>query len=273
MPKRYTSGQFAKLCHTTKETLFHYDELGLLRPQHVGENGYRYYDSKQFLQFEMICFLKETGMPLREIGAFLRQKGQEDTIAVLKEKASALRRERERLVQQENFVQALLNIASESETIPFDQLVLRTLGKTSWELSDTFGELDTTEGISLASARFLEGYRAEARYPGLPTGFFFAREDFCACALGRGKIFAPVTSATLPSRQYTSPAGLFAILAHQGTWPKQVEALRSIPDLLRREGLTITGPVLVFDMGSYWFTDHFDNFIFHCHIPVSRAPS
>ncbi len=156
MPKRYTSGQFATLCHTTKETLRHYDELGLLKPQNVGENGYHYYDSKQFLQFEMICFLKETGMPLREIAAFLRQKRQADTIAVLKDKARALHKEQERLAQQESFVQALLDIAHECETTPLDRLVLRTLEQRNWELSDTFDGLDTTEGMSLACAHFQE---------------------------------------------------------------------------------------------------------------------
>ena len=30
----FTTGQFAKLCSTTKETLFHYDSLGLLE-QHA----------------------------------------------------------------------------------------------------------------------------------------------------------------------------------------------------------------------------------------------
>ncbi|MBU3832618.1 MAG: MerR family transcriptional regulator [Candidatus Desulfovibrio faecigallinarum] len=48
------------MCHSTKDTLRH-DELGLLKPQHAGKNGYRYYNAKQFLQFEMIRFLKEKG--------------------------------------------------------------------------------------------------------------------------------------------------------------------------------------------------------------------
>ena len=33
----FTSGQFAKLCSTTKETLFHYDSLGLLKPASSGK--------------------------------------------------------------------------------------------------------------------------------------------------------------------------------------------------------------------------------------------
>lgn len=35
----FTTGQFAKLCSTTKETLFHYDSLGLLEPARVGKTA------------------------------------------------------------------------------------------------------------------------------------------------------------------------------------------------------------------------------------------
>ena len=41
-------GQFAKLCHIHKKTLFYYDEIGLFKPQKVDENGYRYYSIYQF---------------------------------------------------------------------------------------------------------------------------------------------------------------------------------------------------------------------------------
>lgn len=31
--KYFTTGEFAKLCHVKKQTLFHYDEIGLLSPE------------------------------------------------------------------------------------------------------------------------------------------------------------------------------------------------------------------------------------------------
>ena len=39
-----TSGAFAELCGTTKETLRHYKDMGLLLPAHRGDNNYSYYD-------------------------------------------------------------------------------------------------------------------------------------------------------------------------------------------------------------------------------------
>ena len=63
----FTSGQFAKLCSTTKETLFHYDSLGLLKPARVRENGYRYYTASQFFDFDLIAVLRSAGCSLSEI--------------------------------------------------------------------------------------------------------------------------------------------------------------------------------------------------------------
>ncbi|MES9688512.1 MerR family DNA-binding transcriptional regulator, partial [Bacillus sp. JJ353] len=57
--KYFTTGEFAKLCHVKKQTLFHYDEIGLLSPEIKKENGYRYYSYNQFELFQVINLFKE----------------------------------------------------------------------------------------------------------------------------------------------------------------------------------------------------------------------
>ena len=61
-----TSGAFAAFCGTTKETLRHYKEIGLLTPAYRGENGYFYYDPEQFYDFYAISLFRMTGTPLEE---------------------------------------------------------------------------------------------------------------------------------------------------------------------------------------------------------------
>ena len=67
----FTTGQFAKLCGTTKETLFYYDELGILKPVKVAENGYRYYSASQFFDLDLITVLQEAGSSLSKIKSYL----------------------------------------------------------------------------------------------------------------------------------------------------------------------------------------------------------
>ena len=57
--KRLTTAQFAKLHEVNKRTLHYYDEIGLFRPLTKAENGYRYYDISQSIDFEYIRMLKE----------------------------------------------------------------------------------------------------------------------------------------------------------------------------------------------------------------------
>ena len=62
-----TIGDFSRLSRVTPRMLRHYDALGLLRPQQVGENGYRYYRQEQLSRLTQIQWLKGCGFSLMEI--------------------------------------------------------------------------------------------------------------------------------------------------------------------------------------------------------------
>ena len=61
-------GEMAKMNQTTVTTLRLYDSMGLLKPCYIDKNShYRYYDIKQNARFDMIQYMKELGMELKEI--------------------------------------------------------------------------------------------------------------------------------------------------------------------------------------------------------------
>jgi DNA-binding transcriptional MerR regulator/effector-binding domain-containing protein len=64
----FTVNEFAKLARTTRNTLHHYDAIGLLSPISRSENSnYRYYSIGQLADINMIRTLQALGMPLSEI--------------------------------------------------------------------------------------------------------------------------------------------------------------------------------------------------------------
>jgi DNA-binding transcriptional MerR regulator len=63
----YTVKQLSKLAGITPRTLHHYDEIGLLKPSRVGENGYRYYGEESVMRLQQILFYRELGFPLEDI--------------------------------------------------------------------------------------------------------------------------------------------------------------------------------------------------------------
>lgn len=86
---RYTVKQMAKMSGVSIRTLHYYDEIGLLRPSDIGDNGYRYYDRPQLLRLQQVLFHRALGLPLHEIGRVLDDPGFD--------MAAALRDHRQRL--------------------------------------------------------------------------------------------------------------------------------------------------------------------------------
>lgn len=67
----YSTGEFAQLCGVKKQTLFHYDSIGLLKPAVTDENGFRHYSYSQYQDYLIIACLKEAGMALKDIKEYL----------------------------------------------------------------------------------------------------------------------------------------------------------------------------------------------------------
>lgn len=66
-----TIGEFSRLCRVSPRMLRHYDALGLLCPEVVGENGYRYYHQEQLSRLLKIQKLQKYGFRLSEVGELL----------------------------------------------------------------------------------------------------------------------------------------------------------------------------------------------------------
>lgn len=71
----YTVSELAKLSGVSVRTLHHYDEIGLLKPASVGENGYRYYAEAELLRLQQILFHRELGFRLEDIRSVLDASG------------------------------------------------------------------------------------------------------------------------------------------------------------------------------------------------------
>ncbi len=94
----YTVKQLATLADVTPRTLHHYDAIGLLRPSHIGENGYRYYDDDAALRLQQILFYRELALRLDEIRALL-ERSDFDVAAALRQQRVALQQRAGRLTQ------------------------------------------------------------------------------------------------------------------------------------------------------------------------------
>lgn len=86
----FTIGQFAKLHEINKKTLMWYDEMGLLKPAVIKENGYRYYSYYQSSLLETILLLRELNVSIPEIQNFLQNRSAFSLECLLSDKIKEL---------------------------------------------------------------------------------------------------------------------------------------------------------------------------------------
>lgn len=88
--EKMKTGDFAKLCHVDKKTLFYYDEINLLKPAFRLKNGYRYYTSAQYDQMNLIKILQAVGLSLDEISYIMKTASYEKRAELLSSQLDSL---------------------------------------------------------------------------------------------------------------------------------------------------------------------------------------
>ena len=91
---KYTTGEIAKLCGVTVRTVQYYDTRNILVPSALSEGGRRLYSEEDLKRMRIICFLREAGVPINQIGQLFEEKHPENLISILlDQQEEALREE------------------------------------------------------------------------------------------------------------------------------------------------------------------------------------
>jgi DNA-binding transcriptional MerR regulator len=92
----FTVKQLSKMAGVTPRTLHHYDDIGLLKPSQVGDNGYRYYGEDAVLKLQQILFYRELDFPLDDIKKIMGRRDF-DVLGALQSHKDALQKQAVRL--------------------------------------------------------------------------------------------------------------------------------------------------------------------------------
>ena len=123
MKIRFMTGEMAQLHGISKQTLIHYDRIGLLSPSEVDpDTEYRYYDINQFEDLELILILKNLGMQLKEIKSYRDQAPAESRLVLLENQREAVREKLEQFKRIDKRLKGMVdNLRQSLEIEPFSR--------------------------------------------------------------------------------------------------------------------------------------------------------
>jgi MerR family transcriptional regulator, thiopeptide resistance regulator len=165
----------AKLAGTTSRTLRHYDDVGLVKPSSVRQNGYRYYDADALVRLQRVLLLRELGLGIPAIGEVLA--GQRDDTIALRTHLEWLSHEQERLARQYASVERTITELEGGEKPMAEKMfdgfdhtqykdeVEQRWGKESYATSDAWWRSKSQsekDDFMLAAAELIEAWKAAA---------------------------------------------------------------------------------------------------------------
>ncbi len=70
---KYTVKEVADIAGVSRRTLHYYDQIDLLKPSKIGENGYRFYEEGAILRLQQILFYRELDFSLNDIREMMKR--------------------------------------------------------------------------------------------------------------------------------------------------------------------------------------------------------
>lgn len=238
---RFTTGEFAALCGVTKHTLFHYDEIGIFSPAIRGENGYRYYAPVQIEVFQVITVLKELGMPLAEIRAYLDRRSPQNLLDLLEREGAVLTEKLNRLRRLRALIHRKAELTRQAMAVCPGQVTVEEQPRRWYVATAAPGITDAGKYAHILARHmeYCEAHHVESPYALgtiLPVEAA-RREDWEGYTHCYTQVDKPIRGVPL----LTAPAGPYLTYFHAGSFDTVQKGYRRLLEWGEEKGLTL-GP-------------------------------
>jgi DNA-binding transcriptional MerR regulator len=173
--KYLTTGEFAKLCKVNKQTLFFYDQIGLLSPVMKNEKGYRFYSIRQIELFFVIDLLKDLGMSLNDIQQYMQNKSPESFLSLMYRKKDEMVKKIQEMEMKQKVIEAKIALMEEASRLDFHQITLEQLPEVTLYLSRNIENITSVEFVEVVSD-FINELNVSQLDSGYPLGVITKRE-------------------------------------------------------------------------------------------------
>ncbi|MBU8772740.1 MerR family transcriptional regulator [Cytobacillus oceanisediminis] len=174
--KYLTTGEFAKLCKVNKQTIFYYDQIGILSPVKKNEKGYRYYSIHQLELFFVIDLLKDLGMSLKDIQQYMQNKSPESFLSIMYRKKEEIIKKRQEIEMKEKMIEAKIGLMEEASKLDFNRIALQPLPEATLYLSRNIQNISGEEFGEVISD-FINELQISQLDSGYPIGTITKREQ------------------------------------------------------------------------------------------------
>lgn len=267
--KKYLSiGAFSKLAGISRKNLIFYDDIGILKPAFVKENGYRYYSYNQLDEVSIIMVLKDLDIPLKEIKNYIENVSPDNFINLISTQKDKILEELNRLNQMNYIIEQRSINTPLVANIDCDRIFLENsneellfLGKDMTYDADIFEE----DFIS-----FLDYSSSKKLIYGYPLGVYVNYEAALNNSIKTYKYFYKVSQSLDFVEKTIKPSGLYVIGYDNSYLAEDSKIFDRLDEFIKKNNLNACGNAYIENISDEMITKNPDKYFSKISVQVEK---
>ncbi len=271
--KIYQINEFAALCGVTKHTLYHYDDIGLLKPCLIHENGYRYYSIEQVYKFQIISILKKAGTPLKEIKTYLKHQSPDIFLDVLNNKLLDLEKEAMEINRMCGLLSDTIEVIKQSANIEIGKIQISHCEEEYLIATP----IESSSAVSADEKEMLKSISKHIQYcaenslsSNLHIGEIVLQKNIEAGIFTESYYYNRIKHKAHDKHLFIKPAGLYATLFHRGSYESLYTAYQNVVSSIEELDYSICGNIYEEDVINYFSEQNPERFILKISLHIKQ---
>lgn len=267
--KKYLSiGAFSKLAGISRKNLIYYDEIGILKPAFVKENGYRYYFFNQLDEVSIILALKDLDVPLKEIRNYMENVSPDNLINLIAAQKEKILEELNRLNQMNYIIEQRSNNAPIISSINCSKILLEYCEEEVLFLG--FQYLYEANNIEKDFVSFLDYCKSKKVLYGYPLGVYINYDSVISDNIRTYKYFYKVSQSLDLIEKTKKPTGLYVIAYDNSYLAEDMKIFDKVNKFIEKNHLKPCGNVYIENISDEIITKNPDKYLSKVSVQVEK---
>ncbi|MBD7911409.1 MerR family transcriptional regulator [Clostridium cibarium] len=244
--KKYISiGAFSKLSGISRKNLIYYNDIGILKPALVKENGYRYYSYNQLDEVSIILSLKDLDVPLKDIKTYLDNISENNLLELISNQKKKILEELNRLNQMNYIIEQRTKNVNMISNINCNDIFLENCTEEVLFLGPDHIFSNSDDDLEEDFANFLDYCYSKKILYGYPVGVYSKYNAAFSDTPFSYNYFYKLPSDMDYIEKTIKPCGLYVIAYDNSYLADDFKIFQRIDDYIIKNNLSVCGDVYV----------------------------
>lgn len=259
---------FSKLSGISRKNLIYYDNIGILKPILIKDNGYRYYSYTQLDEVSILMTLKDLGVPLKEIKSYMEDVSPDNLINLIINQKQKILEELNRLNQMNYIIEQRINNIPIISSIDCSKIFLEHCDEELIFLGPQ--AIFDANNIEEDFVNFLDYATSKKLVSGYPLGVYANYEDIFSNKNHSYNYFYKVHPNIEFIEKIIKPSGLY-VIAYDNTYLADDDKIfHEIDNFIKKNNLSPSGNVYIENISDEIITKNPDKYYSKISVKVEK---